>query len=78
LSINVILSNGENITLKVLPTDKPSDVKRYIELEKGTHLADQKLMHRQIELPEDKSLLESNIINGAIMRLIQEPERGNT
>ena len=77
LTINVFLTNGENITLKVLPTDTPRDVKRYIELEKDTILANQKLMHRQIELPDDKPLLEANIINGAIMRMVEEPARGN-
>ena len=78
LTINVIVTNGENITLSVLPTDKPSDVIRYIELEKSTNLANQKLMHRQIELSHDKSLVESNIINGSVMQMSQEPQRGNS
>ena len=77
LTINVMLSNGKNITLKVLQTDKPSDVKRYIESVKGTNLDNQKLMQGQVELHDDKSLLESNIMNGTLMRMVQEPEIGN-
>ena len=78
LTINVILTNGENIILKVLPTEKPSDIKRYIALEKGTDIADQKLMFRELELTDNKSLMEANITNGAIIRMAQEPQRGNT
>ena len=78
LTISVMLTTGEHVTLDVSPKDKPSDVKRYIGIEKGINVSNQKLMHHEIELTDDKTLAEAKIMNNAIFYLEHEPEIGNT
>ena len=70
MAITVILRSGESVTMKVLPTDNVSMVKKQIEEFKGISLDKQMIRHKGYQLYNEDTLSKKGIKNGSILKMV--------
>ena len=65
------MSNSQKVSLTVLSSDNPSEVRKKIEEKTGESLDNKILMSGSSKLTENKSLSYSNIQNGAEIKVME-------
>ena len=71
------MSNSQKVSLTVLSSDNPSEVRKKIEEKTGESLHNKILMSGSVKLSENKSLSYSNIQNGSEIKVTESNMKEN-